>query len=97
MNLKNRTETIELLNQTHEFPCPFTFKVIGENSPAFIAQVAQVAVNALGRETTLVITTRESSGGRHLAVTMVVTVPNAKQVLSIYAMLGELAGVKMVL
>ena len=89
--------SIKTLEQTHSFPGPFMFKVIGENSPAFIAQVAQAAVTVLGPRAAPAVTTRESSGGRHLAVTMVVTVPDAESVLTIYAALAGLVGVTMVM
>ena len=95
--MSDRQTSLDALNQAHAFPVPFMFKVIGENSPAFIAQVVQAAVNVLGPRVTPEVTTRESSGGRHQAVSMVVEVPSAEQVLAVYDVLRGLAGVKMLL
>lgn len=92
-----REASIKTLEETHSFPGPFMFKIIGENSPAFIARVVQVTVTVLGPKVAPAVTTRESSGGRHLAVTMVVAVPDAESVLTVYAALGGIAGVTMVM
>ena len=93
----DREASLDALNQTHVFPGSFMFKVIGENSPEFVASVVQVVIGVLGPQEMPNVTTRESSGGKHQAVTMVVTVPSAEAVLEIYALLGGLEGVKMVL
>jgi putative lipoic acid-binding regulatory protein len=94
---QDREASLNALNEAHVFPGPFMFKVIGENSPVFVAQVVQAAVGVLGPQERPEVTIRESSGGRHQAVTMVVTVPDAERVLEIWAILGGLPGVKMVL
>lgn len=95
--MSEREETLQALNELHQFPGEFMFKVIGENTPEFLAHVVQVAVTVLGPGVAPAVTTRESSHGRHQAVTMVVQVPSAEGVLEVYAGLRGLAGVKMLL
>jgi putative lipoic acid-binding regulatory protein len=95
--MSDREETLEALNQIHEFPGRFMFKVIGENSPELIARVVQAAVTVLGPRVTPAITTRESAHGRHQAITMTVRVPSAEGVLDVYAALRGVAGVKLLL
>jgi len=95
--MSEREDTLQALNELHQFPGDFMFKIIGENSPQFIADVVQVAVTILGPGVAPAVSTRESAHGRHQAVTMVVQVPSAEGVLEVYAGLRGLAGVKMLL
>jgi putative lipoic acid-binding regulatory protein len=95
--MSEREATLQALNELHQFPGDFMFKVIGENSPELIAAVVQVAVTVLGPSVTPAVTTRESAHGRHQAITMVVQVPSAERVLEVYAGLKGVAGVKLLL
>ncbi len=95
--MSDRESTLQALNELHRFPGEFMFKVIGENTPEFIAAVVQAAVTVLGPQVAPAVTTRESAHGRHQAITMVVHVPSAEGVLDVYAALKGLAGVKLLL
>ena len=95
--MSDRETSLQALNDVHQFPGEFMFKVIGENSPDFIARVVQAAVTVLGPRVTPSVTTRESAHGRHQAITMVVQVPSAEGVLDVYAALRVLEGVKLLL
>jgi len=95
--MSEREATLQALNELHEFPGEFMFKVIGENTPELIASVVQAAVTVLGPGTTPTVTTRESAHGRHQAITMMVRVPSAEGVLDVYAALKGLKGVKLLL
>jgi len=44
----SREASLRALNDCHNFPGPYTFKVIGENTAAFLARVVQAAVIVLG-------------------------------------------------
>jgi uncharacterized protein len=92
-----REASLRALNDCHQFPCPFTFKVIGENSADFVARVMQAAVVVLGPTTYPNIRTRESAKGKHQAVTMVVEVGSAERVLDVYAALQGVSGVRFLL
>lgn len=95
--MADRDELLERLNDVHEFPCDYLFKVIGENSDAFVARVTQAAINVVGASARARITTRESSGGKHLAVSMTVQLQDAESVLEVYSLLSGLEGVRFIL
>jgi len=95
--VSTRESTLETLNETHSFPCDFQFKAIGENSPEFVADVAQVAVNVLGEETDPDLTTHESGGGTYVSVRMTVEVGDAESILAIYDGVRDLDALKMAL
>ncbi len=92
-----RDAALRALNDCHRFPCPFMFKVIGENTPDFVARVVQAAVMVLGPNVYPEVRTRESAKGKHQSVTMVVDVETAEGVLDVYAALQGLAGVRFLL
>ena len=95
--MADRESTLEALNQVHQFPGPFTFKVIGTNSPEFVAQVAQAVVVVLGPKSLPEVTLRHSTGGKHQSITLVVRVQQAEDVLKVYECLGALGGVRFLL
>lgn len=87
----------EKLNSVHDFPCTYVFKVIGENSSDFMVRVVQAVVHVVGDPAELSMSTRESSGGKHMSVTLSVAVVDADTVLSIYDMLRKVEGVRFML
>lgn len=87
----------EKLNAVHDFPCTYVFKVIGENSADFMVRTVQAVVHVVGDPAELNMSTRESSGGKHISVTLSVTVIDAEAVLSIYDMLRKVEGVRFML
>lgn len=82
------------LMAVHSFPETYVFKVIGVNSPGFIARVVQAAVNALGGGDRLTVSTRESAAGRHVSVTLNAYVEDADEVLDAYELLTVVRGVR---
>lgn len=95
--MNDRAALLDKLNAVHAFPCSYVFKVIGENSPEFITRVVQAVVNVMGDPSNFELATRESSGGKHLSVTVTVEVREAETVLSIYDMLRVVDGVRFLL
>jgi uncharacterized protein len=95
--MADRQASLEVLRQVHEFPGPYVFKVIGENTPDFVARVVQVAVVVLGPTTVPAVSIRHSSGGKHQSVTLTVLVNDAERVLDIYQFLGLVSGVRFLL
>lgn len=96
--MQERTPSIlERLEEQHRFPGPFMFKAIGPNTAAFVAQIAQAAATVLGADNVPELTTRESGGGKHTAVTLTAEVKRAEQVLEIFALMAKADGVKMVM
>ena len=95
--MSDREATIQALNDCHSFPCPFTFRVIGEGSAAFEAAVVAALESVLGQSAKPSVNSRMSAQKNHQAVTMVVLVASAEQVLQVYAALQNVKGVRMVL
>ena len=95
--MTERSVLLDRLNEVHSFPGPYTFKVIGSNSDAFVDSVVGVVTDALGESADPEVSTRESSGGKHVSVTVLVEVGDAESVLEIYAGFRELDGARFVL
>ena len=86
---------IELLESTHTFPGPYTFKVIGKTDNGFVARTVAAVRDALGDAEDPPYRVRESVGGRHTAVTLEPQVQTARQVLAVYRRLHDTVGLVM--
>ncbi|WP_406700565.1 DUF493 domain-containing protein [Singulisphaera sp. Ch08] len=84
--------SLDLLESTHLFPGVYRIKAIGITDENFEARALEIVVSQLASPSELDYTARTTPGGRHIAITMDVTVQNAQQVREIYAALGELKG-----
>jgi putative lipoic acid-binding regulatory protein len=93
--MKSTLPTLDLLDKTHAFPCPYLFKIIGKADDGFQARVVAVVRDELLLEVDPPFRVREAVGGRHLSVTLEPVVQSAQQVLAIYRRLGVLAGLVM--
>jgi putative lipoic acid-binding regulatory protein len=87
---------VDLLESTHTFPGPYTFKVIGRAERGFAARVVAIVRDALAFAQDPPFSTREATGGRHVAVTLTPQVASAEQVLHVYGCLRGIAGLVMV-
>lgn len=87
----------ELLENTHQFPCPYTFKVIGEQREDFVENVVSAVRKGLELEFDPPFQSRESSGGRHVSLTFEPVAENSQQVLSVYAEIQKVEGVILLL
>lgn len=87
----------ELLESTHAFPCPYTFKAIGAADDHFVGRVIAAVRGELSEEIEPPFSTRETSGGRHVCVTIEPPVEDADAVLAIYASLREVEGLVLLL
>ena len=83
---------IELLQEQHQFPCTFTFKAIGRSSAGFAAQVVSAVRQELDGTEDPPHSLRQTSGGRHVAITVEPVVETATQVLAIHRAIGEIDG-----
>ncbi|MFH1035844.1 MAG: DUF493 domain-containing protein [Pseudomonadota bacterium] len=88
-------EAMTLLEQHHQFPSEYMFKVIGFAGDDFLAAVRRAAESVLGPldDPERQVRGRPSSGGRYLAVTLEVRVADAAQVLAVYTALKQVRGV----
>lgn len=89
--------SVAALEGAHDFPTWYPLKVLGSNSPAFVEAARERAVEVLGEFGQVKVSTRTSSGGKYVAVTLDVFVVSAEQVRSLYFELKELRGLKMLL
>ncbi|MEM8679482.1 MAG: DUF493 domain-containing protein [Planctomycetota bacterium] len=94
---EKRQQSIDLLNNTHEFPQPLMVKVIGKQHSDFVKQVAQLVESHLQLTEPPEVQTRETAGGRHVSVTLEPTFESAEQVLDLYEQLRALPDVVMLL
>ena len=94
---EKRQQSIDLLNNTHEFPQPLMVKVIGKQQTDFVKQVAQLVESHLQLPEPPQVQTRETAGGRHVSVTLEPTFESAEQVLDLYEQLRALPDVVMLL
>jgi putative lipoic acid-binding regulatory protein len=85
---------LELIASTHEFPGPFTFKIIGDAREDFVAEALTLAIAALGDDREFTHSTRVSSGGNHIALTLAVRMHNAEEVHAVYNNLLRLTGLR---
>ena len=92
----NNLPTVELLEETHDFPGPYMFKVIGRADERFIAMVVAAVRDELEGVIDPPYRVRETAAGRHVAVTVEPQVQNAWEVLAVYQRLGQIAGVEYV-
>jgi putative lipoic acid-binding regulatory protein len=84
---------LELLEETHTFPGPYMFKVIGKAEGDLIARTVATVRLELGLDSDPPFRVRESSGGKHLAITLEPFVTSAAQVLAVYQRLSATQGI----
>src|SRR4051812_25617335 len=83
----------ELLESSHVFPGVYQIKVIGISSNDFESRVVQAVIAELAASSDLDYSVRTTPGGRHVALTLEISVQTAQQVRTIYARLHELEGI----
>jgi len=93
----DQAHSLELLTATHTFPGKFVFKAIGLMDHDFTARVVALVRAELRQAFDAPYQTRETSSGRHIAVTIEPWVESADQVLAIYGKLKDESGLVMLL
>jgi putative lipoic acid-binding regulatory protein len=83
----------ELLESTHAFPGVYQIKVIGIASNGFEDRVVEAVVAELAAASDLDYSVRTTPGGRHVSLTLEISVQTAEQVRTIYDRLRELDGI----
>jgi putative lipoic acid-binding regulatory protein len=87
--------SIELLESTHQFPCPYMFKVIGRFENGFVGRVVAAVREALAHDTNPPFRVRQSAGGRHLSITLEPVVRTGHEVLAVYRRIKQTQGMLM--
>ncbi|GAB4159912.1 MAG: hypothetical protein Tsb009_37220 [Planctomycetaceae bacterium] len=93
----NSLPSIELLESTHDFPCSYVLKVIGKTDGGFVSRVVATVRAQLNQESDPPYRIRETSGGRHVSITLEPFFQSAWDVLAVYGSLYELPGLVMVI
>jgi len=88
---------LDLLNSTHEFPCPYTFKAIGTPNEHFVGRVLEAVKKALDESAEPSFSTRTTPSGRHISVTIEPDVRDAEHVHEIYRHLQQVEGLFMLM
>jgi uncharacterized protein len=86
--------SVELLEAHHEFPGPYMFKAIGRTDNGFVARTVAAVRDELDQPVDPPFSVRETGSGRWVAVTLVVRVQDALQVIAVYKRMAQLAGLK---
>ncbi|HEV8060535.1 MAG TPA: DUF493 domain-containing protein [Gemmataceae bacterium] len=86
--------SIELLEKTHAFPCPYMFKLIGSEDQGFVARAVAAVREALQAERDPPYTTRATPDGKYIAVSLEPMVYSPQQVLAVYERVRALAGLR---
>jgi putative lipoic acid-binding regulatory protein len=84
--------SLELLESTHLFPGSYQIRAIGRSDGDFARRVIAAVVDELAAPSDLDHSIRATPGGRHVAVTLDITVQTAGQVRAIYETLQGLEG-----
>lgn len=95
--LKSHLPPRELLLETHNFPCPYTFKVIGESNEEFVQNIVAAVRLGMKYDFDPPFRSKETAAGRHISLTFEPVVDNPDQVLAVYAELQQQQGVVMLL
>jgi hypothetical protein len=87
---------IELLEATHEFPGPYTFKVIGHVADGFVGRVVEAVREELDVPDDPPYRLRQTASGSQVSVTVSPHIEAASQVLAIYRRIRQMPGLIMV-
>jgi uncharacterized protein len=89
--------SVELLESTHLFPGVYKIKAIGQADDDFETRVVEAVYSQLPARSDLDYSVRTTPGGRHVALTLDISVQNAEQVRAIYAEIRALRGLRLLL
>jgi putative lipoic acid-binding regulatory protein len=84
--------SVDLLESVHFFPGVYKIKAIGRSDDDFESRVLAAVYSNVAARSDLDYSVRSTPGGRHVAVTLDITVQSAEQVRAIYADLREVEG-----
>lgn len=83
------------LNELLEFPCSFTFKVMGDAKPELVNNVLSVIQKYAPGDYTP--TVKPSSKGNYYSISVTINATDIDQIESLYQALGDIENVRMVL
>lgn len=84
--------SLDALESSHSFPGVYQIKAIGNADDDFERRVVDAVIAELSGPGELDYSVRTTPGGRHVALTLDITVQSAEQVRTIYAAIREIKG-----
>lgn len=87
----------DLLDEMHSFPGKFVFKAIGRTNDDFVERVVAIVRATLEQDFDAPYELRETTGGRHVAVTIEPWVESSQQVIDVFAAIRNIDGLVMLL
>lgn len=87
----------DLLESVHKFPGTFQIRAIGSTGDDFVARVLAAVEREVAGPDDYQHSLRETAGGNHVSVTLHIQVRDAEHVRDIYARLGEVEGLRLLL
>lgn len=93
----NALPSVELLESTHRFPCPYVLKVIGRSEDGFVGRVVAAVRDQLEDDVDPPYRFRTTAAGRHVSVTLEPYFNSAWDVLAVYGRIQELRGLVFVM
>lgn len=95
--MSDHRPSVELLESTHAFPGTYQIKAIGVAAGDFEGRVLAAVQEVLAAPSDVDYSVRGTPDGRHIALTLDLTVQTAEQVRSIYALVRDVDGLKLLL
>lgn len=89
--------SVELLEATHDFPGPYTFKVIGHASDGFVERVVAAVRDELQSPDDPPYEVRHTPRGRQVSVTLNPHIELAAQIQAVYRRVALIDGLIMLL
>jgi putative lipoic acid-binding regulatory protein len=89
--------SVELLESVHSFPGTYRIKAIGEARDDFEGRVRAAASEELASTAEIELSVRSTRDGRHVSLTLELTVQSAEQVRAIYSRIREVEGLTLLL
>lgn len=89
--------SIELLEASHQFPCQYTFKVIGVAADNFTGRIIACVRDELGIDVDPPLTIRNTKNGKHVSISLEPECDTPQKVIAIYSRLSGMDGVVMLL
>jgi putative lipoic acid-binding regulatory protein len=83
---------LDLLEANHFFPGVYQIKAIGSADEGFEARVLEAVRGEVSAPSDVAVSVRSTPGGRHVALTLDITVQSADQVRQIYVRIREQKG-----
>ncbi|MCX6123616.1 MAG: DUF493 domain-containing protein [Proteobacteria bacterium] len=94
MSIPPKLPDLALLNEIHQFPTMFTFKVVGDHHEDFLTDVLNQVLIAVGDTRVIEHSVRLSAKGSHAAVSLNVHCLTADEVHVVYTRLLKVQGLR---